>query len=111
MLVALEDGNLTSRTVDTLPVVERSSINTQALIFEGESMLVGGITRDSTGDDQTKVPLLGDIPIVGNLFKYSRTSTTRVERMFLITPRLAPNKRSVASTTTNTVATPVARNP
>lgn len=97
MLVALEDGNLTSRTVDTLPVVERSSINTQALIFEGESMLVGGITRDSTGDDQTKVPLLGDIPVLGNLFKYSRTSTTRVERMFLITPRLAPNKRSVAS--------------
>lgn len=97
MLVALEDGNLTSRTVDTLPVVERSSINTQALVFEGESMLVGGITRDSTGDDQTKVPLLGDIPIVGNLFKYSRTSTSRVERMFLITPRLAPSRRSVAS--------------
>ncbi len=97
MLVALEDGNISTRTVDTLPVVERSSINTQALIFEGESMLVGGITRDRTGDDETKVPLLGDIPVLGNLFKYSRTSTTRVERMFLITPRLAPNKRSVAS--------------
>jgi type III secretion protein C len=100
MLVALEDGNLTSRTVDTLPVVERSSINTQALIFEGESMLVGGITRESSGDDTTKVPVLGDIPVLGNLFKYSRTSTSRVERMFLITPRLASNKRSAASGST-----------
>ena len=93
MLVAVEDGSLTGRTVDTLPVVERSAINTQALIFEGESLLVGGITRQSSSDDAYKVPLLGDVPVVGALFRGTRNTSSRVERMFLISPRLSSGRR------------------
>lgn len=96
MLVAVEDGSLTGRTVDTLPVVERSAINTQALIFEGESLLVGGITRQSNSDDAYKVPLLGDVPVVGALFRGTRNTNSRVERMFLISPRLSSGRRAAA---------------
>src|SRR6185436_13054220 len=46
MMVQIEDGNLTARQVDQIPVVERSTINTQALIVEGESLLIGGMVRD-----------------------------------------------------------------
>ncbi|HUG22597.1 type III secretion system outer membrane ring subunit SctC [Piscinibacter sp.] len=99
MLVTIEDGSLSTRTVDTLPVVDRSAINTQALIFEGESLLVGGITRESSSDDTTKVPLLGDVPVVGALFRNTRTSTARVERMFLISPRLSGGRRVAANAT------------
>lgn len=98
MLVSIEDGALSStRTVDTLPVVNRSAINTQAMIFEGESLLVGGITRESTADDQTKVPLLGDIPLLGALFRSSGQSNARVERLFLIQPRLSGGRRQAAA--------------
>lgn len=99
MLVSIEDGTLSSRTVDTLPVINRSAINTQALIFEGESLLVGGITRESNSDDATKVPFLGDLPVVGGLFRNTTTNKSRVERLFLIQPRLAGGRR-VASTGT-----------
>ncbi|RQP21260.1 type III secretion system outer membrane ring subunit SctC [Piscinibacter terrae] len=93
MLVAIEDGSLSTRTVDTLPVVDRSSINTQALIFEGESLLVGGITRESSNDEATKVPVLGDVPVIGALFRSTSKSNSRVERMFLISPRLSSGRR------------------
>jgi type III secretion protein C len=93
MLVAIEDGSLSSRTVDTLPVVDRSSINTQAMIFEGESLLVGGITRESSNDEATKVPVLGDVPVIGALFRSTSKNSSRVERMFLISPRLSSGRR------------------
>ena len=89
LLVHVEDGSLTGRQVDQIPVVERSTINTQALIAEGESLLIGGMVRDSTSTSEDKVPGLGDVPIIGNLFKNRIKASSRVERMFLITPRLA----------------------
>ena len=89
LLVNVEDGNLTSRQVDQIPVVERSTINTQALIAEGESLLIGGMTRDAVSSSVDKVPGLGDVPVVGNLFKSKTNSSSRIERMFLITPRLS----------------------
>jgi type III secretion protein C len=108
MLVSIEDGAIGARTVDTLPVVNRSAVNTQALIFEGESLLVGGITRESTGDDVTKVPFLGDIPVLGNLFKNTSQNTSRVERLFLIQPRLASGRRSPNANPAGAPASPAA---
>jgi type III secretion protein C len=92
LLVQIEDGGLTGQTVDQLPIVERSGINTQALISEGESLLIGGMVRDSSTAGVDKVPVLGDIPLLGNLFKTQRKGGQRIERMFLITPRLASSK-------------------
>lgn len=93
LLVAIDDGTLSQQSVDAIPIVERATINTQALIFEGESLLVGGLTREATSDGVVKVPLLGDIPIIGNLFKSSSRANRRAERLFLIAPRLIPARR------------------
>lgn len=92
LLVQIEDGGLTGQSVDNLPIVERSGINTQALISEGESLLIGGMVRDSSTAGVDKVPVLGDIPVLGNLFKTQRKGGQRIERMFLITPRLASSR-------------------
>jgi type III secretion protein C len=92
LLVTIEDGQQTEQTVDDIPVVSRSSINTQALINSGESVLIGGLVREVKKDSEDKIPLLGDIPIMGNLFKTTNKQTTRVERLFLISPKLAVQK-------------------
>lgn len=89
MVIQIEDGNVTAGEVDDIPIVERSGVSTQALIVEGESLLLGGMTVDSTIDNVDKLPLLGDIPILGNLFKTRTRQRGRTERLFLITPRLA----------------------
>lgn len=98
LLVAIDDGSLSGAQVDQIPIVERSTISTQALIFEGESLLVGGLTRESSSSGVTKVPFLGDIPLIGNLFKTSSEGSRRTERLFLISPRLVPARRAVAPT-------------
>jgi type II secretory pathway component GspD/PulD (secretin) len=73
-------------------VVSRSAINTQALIDAGESVLIGGLVREMSTDDVQKIPLLGDIPILGNLFKDTVKKKAKMERMFLISPKLAVRK-------------------
>jgi type III secretion protein C len=90
MLINIEDGQLSQQSVvDNIPIVERSSVATQAMVLNGESLLLGGMTSDADTNDITKVPLLGDIPLLGNLFKTRSKRRGHTERLFLITPRLA----------------------
>jgi len=103
LLVNVEDGNITNRQVDQIPVVERSTVNTQALIAEGESLLLGGMIRETQTNSEDKVPGLGDVPVVGNLFKTKSSGTTRVERMFLITPRMAGTRPATPQATLGTL--------
>jgi type III secretion protein C len=102
LMVNVEDGTISNRQVDQIPVVERSTVNTQALIAEGESLLVGGMIRETNASGEDKVPLLGDVPVVGNLFKTQTKQSARIERMFLITPRMAGSRPAPASTTLRT---------
>lgn len=105
VLINIEDGNLVPNlSVDSIPVVERSSVSTQALIANGESLLLGGLTVDADADNVDKVPLLGDIPLLGELFKNRSRQKTRSERLFLITPRLV----SLSQRTQPTAAVPPA---
>ena len=86
--IRIEDGSLTGQTVDQIPVVQRSTVGTQAMIGEGQSLLIGGAAYSVDRETQSKVPLLGDIPALGALFKFSGKQVSRVERLFMITPRL-----------------------
>ena len=101
LLVQIDDGVInftdTASKVDNIPSVSRSTINTQALLMAGESLLIGGIVQDSERNNVSKVPLLGDIPILGNLFKTTTDNHDRVERLFLISPRLIPARRTLTS--------------
>ncbi|HMN81024.1 MAG TPA: type III secretion system outer membrane ring subunit SctC, partial [Burkholderiaceae bacterium] len=113
LLVNVEDGNISNRQVDQIPVVERSTVNTQALIAEGESLLIGGMIREITTNGVDKVPGLGDVPVIGAAFRNKTSSSTRVERMFLITPRLAGTRTAAAQSTLGAVragATPTGPN-
>ncbi|WBY09110.1 hypothetical protein PIB19_07070 [Sphingomonas sp. 7/4-4] len=71
-------------------MVDRASVATQGMVLDGESLLLGGMTIDADINDETKVPLLGDIPLLGELFKFRTKQRGHTERLFLITPRLVP---------------------
>jgi len=103
LLVNVEDGAITGQQVDQIPIVERSTVNTQALIAEGESLLIGGMIRETRATSEDKVPGLGDVPVVGNLFKTKSSQNTRVERMFLITPRIAGTRTAAPQATLGTL--------
>ena len=89
MSVNIQDGGQAAvDNVDNIPVVKNSSISTQAVIDENESLLVGGYYYEENRQGQSKVPLLGDIPIVGTAFKSKSTDNKKTVRLFLITPRI-----------------------
>jgi len=89
LLVNIEDGATSDAEVDQIPVIGNSTIRTQAIINDGDSLLVGGLVRQSKQDTVSKVPLLGDIPGLGSVFRSESKRGGKVERLFLITPRLA----------------------
>jgi type III secretion protein C len=89
MMITVEDGKIRQGSVDGIPVVNRSGVTTQAIMLQGQSLLVGGLVQDSRVNRDTKIPGLGDVPGLGNLFKTSKKNDTRIERLFLISPRLA----------------------
>ncbi|MFJ2990075.1 type III secretion system outer membrane ring subunit SctC [Collimonas sp. NPDC087041] len=89
LLVTIEDGAISNTAqVDQIPVASRKRINTQAVINAGDSLLIGGYIVDETTVDNSKIPLLGNIPLVGRLFQYKSEKKRQIERMIMITPRL-----------------------
>jgi type III secretion protein C len=74
--------------VDGIPRVNNHSIVTQAIVADGESLLIGGYEYERSETTKSQVPILGDIPYVGALFGSKQTSSQRLERLILITPRL-----------------------
>lgn len=106
LLVTIEDGAIDpTESVDGIPLIERSSLNTQAVIYDGESLLLGGLVRDSESVVTTKVPLLGSVPGVGKLFQRTTSVKSSTERLFLISPRLVTANRSEKRQPTSSPAT------
>ncbi|NYI00471.1 type III secretion system outer membrane ring subunit SctC [Cupriavidus plantarum] len=101
--VHIEDGQLTSQTVSNLPVVSNSTIDTQALISEGESLLIAGYTALQDQRQETGVPGLSKIPWIGGLFRYRNHSGQKFQRLFLVTPRIlrAPSPADLNGDTTS----------
>ena len=80
--------------------VKQSSINTNAVVKQGESLLIGGMTIDTEYDYKSKVPVAGDIPVVGQLFRKRSKGGSHFERLFLITARIlsqSPTSQAAAA--------------
>ncbi|MDR3096681.1 MAG: type III secretion system outer membrane ring subunit SctC [Paraburkholderia sp.] len=88
MNVHVEDGQLTGQQVDNIPVITSSEINTQAVVAQGESLLIAGYSSDNLSNGVTSVPGLSKIPIIGALFRNNSDNHSHMERIFLLTPRV-----------------------
>lgn len=93
MSLNIEDGSeakssdSSTQLAGALPEVGRTHISTVARVPQNKSLLIGGYTRDVSTEDSMKVPLLGDLPLVGGLFRYSSKNKSNTVRVFLIQPR------------------------
>ncbi|KVM73935.1 type III secretion protein [Burkholderia ubonensis] len=95
MVVDVEDGNTDatqskdgSVTDDTLPLVNRTEINTVARVPREMSLLIGGNTRDDMNRIEHHIPVLGSIPVLGGLFRGHTERHEQMVRVFLIQPKL-----------------------
>lgn len=70
------------------PPIDTNEIETQVLVNNGQTVVLGGILTTEELRQIAKTPLLGDIPLLGRLFRYTEESNEKVELLVFITPRL-----------------------
>ncbi|MGH9538283.1 MAG: hypothetical protein ACRD3H_10180, partial [Terriglobales bacterium] len=76
------------RTVQGNPTLITQQATTQVLVTDGGTVVIGGVIQTQNSINISQVPLLGNIPMLGNLFKHTTVSTSNQELIFFITPRI-----------------------
>jgi len=71
-----------------VPAINTNQVTTSALVNNGETIVLGGVFREESTITETKTPLLGDIPYLGNLFKRTENAQRRTELLIFITPKI-----------------------
>ena len=70
------------------PCIKTNNLNSTVMVENGGTIIVGGIYKQDLTNATEKVPLLGDIPVLGNLFKYQKKQDNQEELLIFITPRI-----------------------
>lgn len=68
--------------------IDTNSIETNVIVKNGQTVVLGGVYRNAVSNGENKVPVLGDVPVVGNLFKQKVQSNQKEELLIFVTPKL-----------------------
>jgi len=97
--VILRDLTATNNTVGAVyggvPSQNINEVKTEVLVENGGTVVIGGVFTQDIGDSTQKVPLLGDIPVIGWLFKNNVKSDTKSELLIFITPKIMKDEMSL----------------
>mgnify|MGYP005636485781 CR=1 FL=1 len=85
-----KDSSATKDT-DGVPTETTAELTSNIMVKDGETIVIGGLFRDSVTSSKSQVPLLGDIPVLGELFKGTDDSSVRQEVIILLTPHIIEN--------------------
>ncbi|MEB3767294.1 type IV pilus secretin PilQ [Acinetobacter sp. MD2] len=88
MKLDISKDTLGSQLTDAGYAINVNKLQTNVLVADGETIVLGGLYEDEVTNSVKKVPLLGDIPVIGNLFKNSQRSDSKRELLIFITPRI-----------------------
>lgn len=91
MTIAQEISSVSAGGGDT-PPINRRAVQSKLLADSGKTVYLGGLLSQNKTDNEEKVPLLGDIPVLGNLFKYQTKKHEKTELVLLITPFVITSK-------------------
>ena len=75
-----------------VPIVDQRKASTNVLVRNGETIVMGGLRRRDVSDSGVKIPILGDIPLIGNFFRKKDKTVTETELVIFITPYLIGDK-------------------
>jgi type II secretory pathway component GspD/PulD (secretin) len=104
MIVSPQISSLSSQTVQiapgySAPVINQTEASTVVEVPDGQTAIIGGLMENDKAAVDTKIPLLGDIPILGNLFKRTQRDHTKTELMIFLTPYVARSPGELANET------------
>ncbi len=88
MDLQLNQDSISGIATSGVPILDITQLETQVLVADGETIVLGGIYQTETLSGQEKVPLLGDIPFIGRLFRKDISREDKREMLMFITPRI-----------------------
>ena len=95
MQISLEvssiDQRATLTTSSTLPVTLKRTVDTTVIVKDQQTVVIGGLIDDSTTKSENKVPVLGDVPLLGWLFKKRTNEDVKTNLYVFLTPRVIKN--------------------
>ena len=83
--------------VDGTPSIQTNEVNAKVLVSDGETIVIGGIFSNTQSKAVDKVPLLGDIPYIGRLFRRDVVQDSKAELLVFLTPRIMNNQAIAVS--------------
>jgi type IV pilus assembly protein PilQ len=75
-------------TASNLPFKSTTEVTTNMMVRDGRTIVIGGLFRESSGTSRDQIPVLGNIPVLGTLFRQQQDQTTRQEIIVLLTPHV-----------------------
>ena len=84
----LSTGSLQTDANSTLPLKTITTIKTNIMVKDGKTIVIGGLFKEDLTNNVTQVPIVGDLPVIGALFKSTRDANIRKELVILITPHI-----------------------
>ena len=91
----LEDIDTLQGTNDQ-PITSKKQVNTQVIVGHGQSVILGGLIKNQNSSTVQKIPLLGDIPVLGNLFKNYYDVNDKINLVVIVTPYIIPPNKDLA---------------
>jgi general secretion pathway protein D len=73
------------------PTIQQRKLSTKVIVNDGESIALGGLIQERNSLDRGQVPIVGDVPLLGNLFKNKTDTISRTELIIFIRPRVVRN--------------------
>ncbi|MGY0399027.1 MAG: type IV pilus secretin PilQ [Ostreibacterium sp.] len=81
-------GALTQTADGSIPSIDTNGVSTQVLVDNGETVVLGGVYEQTKTKAVSKVPVLGDIPIIGRVFRRDTNRVTKTELLIFVTPKI-----------------------
>ena len=88
MDIKVTNDDTTETAANGVPIIDKNEISTQVLVNDGETVVLGGVFKQTKKKTVHKVPLLSDLPYLGALFRKTVKSDDKSELMVFITPRV-----------------------
>ena len=79
------------------PIIDKRSANTVVVTPDGQTVVIGGLIANDKSSSDSKVPILGDIPLLGQLFKFSAKSNQKTELLMFLTPHIVQMPSQLAA--------------
>jgi len=83
------------------PVIDISSADTVVITPDSQPVVIGGLMGSAKSSSESKIPFLGDIPLLGNLFKRKQTADSKNELLIFLTPHIVRAPGQLAALTTS----------